>query len=372
MGKRYAPAMTPQPSSWLPADFRHPDRAQLATGPHLRPIRATDVDIDFPAVMGSRQRLWSLFGDSWGWPPGTMTDEQDYADLHRHEQEILRHESFNYALLDRDETALLGCVYVDPVPGDTVDRPVPGEAEVSWWVVDDLAGTAVEAELEGFVPRWLAARWPFSRVSYPFGGAPASPADPQPLAGQQFDLVRTPLPTPDTEAAAGMWRDFCAADADVDPDGLEEVAPFGDSVELADALIGLVLRGVKTATAGLVSDYVAESQPLPRLGGYWIACDGSGAPRAVLRTLELRLGPAESVDRDFAWDEGELDRSRRRWLDGHLGFWRRNAAEQTGSGAPVSDVVFERFQVVWPASVAAAAAGFEDSVAAHPVETTIS
>lgn len=43
--------------SWLPEGFKHPARLDLPTGRHLRPIREDDVGIDFPAVIGSRQRL---------------------------------------------------------------------------------------------------------------------------------------------------------------------------------------------------------------------------------------------------------------------------------------------------------------------------
>jgi hypothetical protein len=42
---------------WLPDGFAHPEREDLSTGHHLRPIRASDTGIDFPAVMGSRERL---------------------------------------------------------------------------------------------------------------------------------------------------------------------------------------------------------------------------------------------------------------------------------------------------------------------------
>jgi len=43
-----------------------------------------------------------------------MTYEEDKKDLARHEREIAARESFNYATFHREETALLGCVYVDP------------------------------------------------------------------------------------------------------------------------------------------------------------------------------------------------------------------------------------------------------------------
>jgi hypothetical protein len=81
-------------SPWLPSDFVHPERLDLATGHHLRPIREADVDIDYPAVMGSRERLWQIYGPAWRWPAADMTYEEDRIDLARHEREIVAHESF--------------------------------------------------------------------------------------------------------------------------------------------------------------------------------------------------------------------------------------------------------------------------------------
>ena len=148
--------------AWLPDDFVHPSRLDLPTGHHLRPIRADDVDLDLPAVMGSRERLWSIYGEAWGWPPSTMTHEQDRDDLARHEQEIEAHESFNYALFDASETELLGCVYIDPP-----EREAPGVgAVVSWWVVDDAVGSAIERALDEAVPAWLAADWPLKGIRF--------------------------------------------------------------------------------------------------------------------------------------------------------------------------------------------------------------
>jgi DMSO/TMAO reductase YedYZ molybdopterin-dependent catalytic subunit len=59
--------------AWLSGDFVHPERMELPSGHHLRPIRAADVDIDYPAVMGSRVRLWEKYGEAWGWPPATAS-----------------------------------------------------------------------------------------------------------------------------------------------------------------------------------------------------------------------------------------------------------------------------------------------------------
>jgi hypothetical protein len=147
--------------SWLPDAFAHPERVELPSGHHLRPIRAADVDIDHPAVMGSRERLWAKYGEAWGWPPATMTREADRNDLAHHEAEIAAHESFNYAVLDEGETELLGCVYIDP-PDER--SPAGSDAVASWWVVDEQAGGELERALDDFVPRWLTGTWGFGSV----------------------------------------------------------------------------------------------------------------------------------------------------------------------------------------------------------------
>jgi hypothetical protein len=144
-----------EPIGWLPPDFQHPERVVLPTGHHMRPIRESDAAIDYPVVMESRERLWAIFGEPWGWPPATMTFEQDQADLARHEREIRDHVSFNYAVLDAAESRLFGCVYVDPA------ERVGADADVCWWVVADAG--ELGAALAAFVPTWLAEAWPFTK-----------------------------------------------------------------------------------------------------------------------------------------------------------------------------------------------------------------
>ena len=148
---------------WLKDGFETPQREDLPTGHHLRPIREADTDIDYPAVMGSQVRLWAIYGEAWGWPPPTMTYEADKADLARHEREIAAQETFNYAVLDEGETELLGCVYIDPPD----DRARTGaDVMASWWVVDSHVGSDLERALAAFVPRWLEETWGFADIHW--------------------------------------------------------------------------------------------------------------------------------------------------------------------------------------------------------------
>ncbi len=155
------------------------------------------------------------------------------------------------------------------------------------------------------------------------------------------------LPGLRRDAARAMWCDYAGATGRSADDELA-VERFGDSPALADELLALVLAGTKRATAALVADFVADGEPLPRIGGHWVVCDGAGEPRCVLRSVELRIGPLASVDDAFAWDEGEGDRTRDWWVAGHRAFFRRWFA---ATGKPADDdpeLVFERFEVVYP------------------------
>ena len=138
--------------SWIPRDFKYPQRLDLPTGHHLRPIRADDAEVDLPAVMGSRDTLFAIYGEAWGWPPESMTLEVDRDDLAHHVAEAQAREGFLYAVLDPAETELLGCVYVYPSATDA-------DADVSWWVVDTARGTELEHVLDRAVPEWLAETW---------------------------------------------------------------------------------------------------------------------------------------------------------------------------------------------------------------------
>jgi hypothetical protein len=143
-------------SSWLPPRWQHPDRSELATGHHLRPVRAGDVDRHLRAVLESRERLWSLYGSVWHWPSPTLTVDRDREQLARRQTAAEQHRSFTYALFDLGETELLGCVDIDPGPaGGAV-------AAVSWWVVDWLVDSPVERVLDEALPTWIAADWPLT------------------------------------------------------------------------------------------------------------------------------------------------------------------------------------------------------------------
>jgi uncharacterized protein YhfF len=156
------------------------------------------------------------------------------------------------------------------------------------------------------------------------------------------------LPPIDSAEVSAFWRRAQAARAiSNDREVTGCVGRFGDTAELADELLDLVLLGRKRATAGSVAALEQEDEALAEVGDVWIAADSSGRPRALLRTTEVRTGPLSSVDDAFAWDEGEGDRSRSMWLADHEAFFRRQLPPLGLEFDPNMPTVFERFEVLY-------------------------
>jgi uncharacterized protein YhfF len=147
-----------------------------------------------------------------------------------------------------------------------------------------------------------------------------------------------------------FWQDFREA-AGLRHDDYDVVA-FGNGPEMATDLAELVVAGVKRATAGLVRQFGPGGEAAPVAGGYVVLVDGAGRPRAIWRTTEIRIGPLDSVDEQFARDEGEGERTREWWLAAHRRFFTRLAEAQGFQMHDGIETVFERFEVVWPRDVA--------------------
>jgi uncharacterized protein YhfF len=144
------------------------------------------------------------------------------------------------------------------------------------------------------------------------------------------------------------WREFCARHG-VEPEQRYDVYRFGNTAEMADRLLALVLNGPKRATAGLADDFDPDTDPLPEVGVYSVILDGHNEPGCVVRTTEVEIKPLRDADAAFAWDEGEGDRTLDDWLAGHRAYFARDRSQR---GLQFTDdmlTVFERFELVWPA-----------------------
>jgi uncharacterized protein YhfF len=94
---------------------------------------------------------------------------------------------------------------------------------------------------------------------------------------------------------------------------------FGDSPQMADELLALVLQGKKRATCWAVAEGLKGTE----IGKCMVVRDGAGRPRAVLQTVELVQRRFDEVDEAFAFEEGEGDSSLAYWRAAHQRYFTR-------------------------------------------------
>jgi uncharacterized protein YhfF len=151
------------------------------------------------------------------------------------------------------------------------------------------------------------------------------------------------------QAIQDFWQSFLDTLPGDVQQGMElpECWSFGSGTEMADELGGLVAAGIKTATCSLLYEYKVEGSELPKAGDLSIILDGQGFPLCLIETTEVILKPFNTVDAQFAYDEGEGDRSFTYWREGHLHFFNRTCEELGCRFTEDMNVVCERFRLVY-------------------------
>lgn len=131
-----------------------------------------------------------------------------------------------------------------------------------------------------------------------------------------------------------------------------EAWAFGDSPQMADELLDLVIRGIKTGTASNYEIYAVCDETLPEeIGRHSILLDGHGNPQAVIVTTDVQITPFDEVGADFAYSEGEDDRTLESWRHEHEIFFSRESLTFLKKPFdPKMKVVCENFRLVYSKS----------------------
>lgn len=149
----------------------------------IRPLRASDVTLDYDAVISSRDELWLRSGGTW--PREGFTLAENLADLQEHEQEHYARLAFTYTVMNPGETECLGCIYITPLAQrleraaaiaqehPDVDITIPpsteigaSEAVVTFWVRQSRLADSLDQRLLQTLTSWFRTDWSFSRVTF--------------------------------------------------------------------------------------------------------------------------------------------------------------------------------------------------------------
>ena len=109
--------------------------------------------------------------------------------------------------------------------------------------------------------------------------------------------------------------------------------------ELRRQLVDALLRGDKTATAGLLSEYEAEGERPNAAGDRCVLLGYDDEPVAVVEVTESRVVAATEIDEQFARDEGEGFDSVEEWRIAHERFFNQPIG-------PDTRIVAVRFRVL--------------------------
>ncbi len=159
----------------------------------LRPLRATDAERDYDAVMSSAAELRRCRGSEW--PADDFSLAGNLADLERHEREHERGEAFTYTVLAPDEARCLGCVYIVPVwpEAAALCDGAAHAACVGFWVRASEWANDLDRHLLAALRGWLGTEWSFDCVLFTNYAADTRQAALLAEAG----LTRLPLVWPD-------------------------------------------------------------------------------------------------------------------------------------------------------------------------------
>lgn len=136
----------------------------------IRPLRATDVKLDYDAVITSRTELF-LRSDG-AWPREGFTLEENLADLIRHEQEHDDRVAFTYTVMNPAETECLGCIYINPLRrliqsmGVSVEHIPDESAYVTFWVRESRLQDNLDRRWLQALISWFQTAWAFSQVTF--------------------------------------------------------------------------------------------------------------------------------------------------------------------------------------------------------------
>jgi uncharacterized protein YhfF len=150
------------------------------------------------------------------------------------------------------------------------------------------------------------------------------------------------------ETIEAYWKKFLStlpADSPYHTKNYSE-GGYGDSPELMDELIQLVLEGKKTATCGALWEYEAEGESIPKVGDVWVELDGNDNPVCITETVEVTLRNYNEVGAEFAQDEGEGDQSLEYWREAHRDFFLRTLPKIGKEFSEEMPLVCERFKVI--------------------------
>jgi hypothetical protein len=140
----------------------------------LRPIRESDTERDYAAVMETREelRLW----EQSSWPADDFTVDDNRTDVVDLQTRHDAGRAFTYTVVDPLDTEAWGCVYVLPPTATFLAKATATPlGEIGWqemdavayfWVRSSLSAQGFDTTMLETLRTWFAEAWSVTRVGF--------------------------------------------------------------------------------------------------------------------------------------------------------------------------------------------------------------
>lgn len=147
-----------------------------------------------------------------------------------------------------------------------------------------------------------------------------------------------------TDEIKTFWNNFIQENPQLKylEDSKIDAWSFGNTPEMADELVSLVMEGKKTATCSLLRAYQGYEDEIPRVGVYSLICDGREKPMCIVFYTDTFICKFNEISERHAYEEGEGDRTIDYWKKVHLKFFT-----SYGDFHEDENLLCERFKVVY-------------------------
>jgi len=151
------------------------------------------------------------------------------------------------------------------------------------------------------------------------------------------------------EITGKYWRQFLTS---LPVDSLYPDRPFsaegwGSDPEMADELGMLIKDGIKTATCSAQWEWEYDGEQWPAPGHLTIVLNGRDEPLCIIEVTEITIRAFDQVDAQFAFEEGEGDRSLAYWRTVHQQFFQQAMSKIGKHFSEDIPLVCERFRVIY-------------------------
>lgn len=121
---------------------------------------------------------------------------------------------------------------------------------------------------------------------------------------------------------------------------------FCDNKKDADECAELVVQKIKQATSPSVWWFEKNNEEFPKIGDLAIVTNWDGEPKAIIKTVKIEIVQFKNITNEYAFIEGEGDRSLEYWRKVHLDYYRNEMKDFVEHPIEEMEIVCEYFETI--------------------------